>query len=110
MSEFLWVTTDTIQGRRIVRTLGGVRGNAIRARHIGRDILAALKGLVGGEIHDYTALLAQAREQSLDRMFDEARQLGANAVVEVRFASAEVAKCAAEILAYGTAVVVEDEE
>lgn len=110
MSEFLWVTTDWVAGKRVVSTLGGVRGNAIRARHIGRDILAALKGLVGGEIHDYTALLAQAREQAMDRMLDEARQLGANAVLEVRFASAEVAKCAAEILAYGTAVVVEDEE
>ena len=92
----------------MVQTLGGVRGNAIRARHLGRDILAGLKNLVGGELHDYTALLAQAREQALDRMFDESRQLGANAVIEVRFASAEVAKAAAEILVYGTEVVLED--
>ena len=110
MSEYLWVTTNSVQGRRIVATLGGVRGNSIRARHLGRDILAALKGLVGGELHGYTALLAQAREQAMDRMFDQARQLGANAVIEVRFASAEVARNAAEILVYGTAVILEDEE
>lgn len=110
MSEFLWVTSEHIVGKRIVRTIGGVRGNAIRARHIGRDFLAGLKNLVGGELHDYTALLAQAREQALDRMFDDAQRLKANAVIQVRFASAEVAKGAAEILVYGTAVVVEELE
>jgi uncharacterized protein YbjQ (UPF0145 family) len=104
----LWVTSETVVGRRIEKTLGGVRGNAIRARHIGRDILAGLKNLVGGELHDYTALMAQAREQALDRMFDDARRLGANAVVQVRFATAEIAAGAAEILVYGTAVLMEE--
>lgn len=102
-------TTAEIQGRKIVRTLGLVRGNTIRARHVGRDIVAGLRNLVGGEISEYTKLLAEAREQALDRMLDEARQLGANAVVEVRFSTSEVMSAAAELLAYGTAVVVEEE-
>ena len=109
MSAMLWVTSEEVVGRRVVRTLGGVRGNAIRARHIGRDILAGLKNLVGGELHDYTALMAQAREQALDRMFDDARRMGANAIVQVRFATAEIASGAAEILVYGTGVLLEDE-
>ncbi len=103
------VTTGEIAGRRTVRTLGLVRGNTIRARHLGRDIMAALRTLVGGEISEYTKLLAEAREQALDRMVDEARELGANAVVEIRFATAPVMAGAAELLAFGTAVVVEDE-
>jgi uncharacterized protein YbjQ (UPF0145 family) len=101
-------TTETIQGKRIIRTLGLVRGNTIRARHIGRDILALLRNLVGGEIRDYTKLLAESREQSLDRMRAEAERLGANAVVQVRFATSVLMGGAAELLAYGTAVVVED--
>ena len=75
MSAMLWVTSDKIEGKRIKETLGGVRGNAIRARHVGRDILAALKNLVGGELHDYTKLMAQAREQAIDRMIDDARAI-----------------------------------
>jgi len=110
VSEFLWVTSERIEGRRIVTSLGGVRGNAIRARHIGRDFLAFLKNLVGGELRDYTKLLAQAREQALDRMFDDAKRLGGNAVVQVRFATAEIAQGAAEMLVYGTAVIIEDLE
>jgi uncharacterized protein YbjQ (UPF0145 family) len=102
-------TTETIKGRKVVRTLGLVRGNTIRARHIGHDILARLRNIVGGEITDYTKLLAEAREQSLDRMTAEAQRLGANAVVEVRFATSVLMGGAAELLAYGTAVVVEDE-
>lgn len=102
-------TTETIKSKRLVRTLGLVRGNTIRARHIGRDILALLRNIVGGEITDYTKLLAEAREQSLDRMTAEAQRLGANAVVEVRFATSVLMGGAAELLAYGTAVVVEDE-
>ncbi|HMP83208.1 MAG TPA: YbjQ family protein [Verrucomicrobiota bacterium] len=102
-------TTDTIQGKRIVRTLGLVRGNTIRARHIGRDILALLRNIIGGEIYDYTKLMAEAREQSLDRMRDEAERLGGNAVVQARFATSVLMGGAAELLAYGTAVVVEDE-
>ena len=103
-------TTDTIVGKRIVRTLGLVRGNTIRARHLGRDIVAGLRGVVGGEISEYTKLMAEAREQAVDRMVEEAQKLGANAVVEVRFSTSEVMKAAAELLVLGTAVVVEDDE
>jgi len=110
VSAMLWVTTEEIRGKRIVETLNGVRGNAIRARHIGRDIAAFLKNLVGGELRDYTQLMAQAREQAIDRMIDDARAIGANAVVSVRFATAEIASGAAEMLAYGTGVIVEDDD
>ena len=103
-------TTDTIVGKRIVRTLGLVRGNTIRARHLGRDIVAGLRSVVGGEISEYTKLMAEAREQAVDRMVEEAQKLGANAVVEVRFSTSEVMKAAAELLVFGTAVVVEDDE
>lgn len=102
-------TTESIKGKKIVRTLGLAKGNTIRARHIGRDILALLRNIVGGEITDYTKLLAESREQSLDRMVADAQRLGANAVVEVRFATSVLMGGAAELLAYGTAVVVEDE-
>ena len=102
-------TTAEIHGKKIVRTIGLVRGNTIRARHVGRDITAALRNLVGGEISEYTKLLAEAREQALDRMVAEARTLGANAVVEVRFSTSEVMSAAAELMAFGTAVVVEDD-
>jgi len=103
------VTTDFIAGKRIVKTLGFVRGSTIRARHLGKDIIAGLRTLVGGEIHEYTKLLAEAREQALDRMREEAASLGANAIIMVRFATTEVATNAAEILVYGTAVIIEDE-
>ncbi|RKZ28539.1 YbjQ family protein [bacterium] len=103
------VTTNDIPGRQIVKTLGLVRGNTIRARHIGRDILALFRNLVGGEVSDYTKMLAEAREQALDRMVAEAKSLGANAIVGVRFATSFVMQGAAELLAYGTAVVVRDE-
>jgi len=102
-------TTGTIPGKRIVRTLGLVRGNTIRARHVGRDIMAGLRNIIGGEISEYTKLFAESREQSLDRMVAEARGLGANAIVEARFATSMVTNGAAELLAYGTGVVVEDE-
>ena len=102
-------TTEAVKGKKIVRTLGLVRGNTIRARHLGRDILAALRNMIGGEIVEYTKLLAEAREQSLDRMISEAQRLGANAVVETRFATSVIMGGAAELLAYGTAVIVEDE-
>ncbi len=101
------VTTDKIEGKRTVKTLGLVRGNSIRARHMGHDIKASLTNLVGGEITDYTKMLAESREQALDRMLEEAESLGANAVVNVRFGTSMVMTHAAEILAYGTAVVVE---
>lgn len=102
-------TSPTIAGHRIVRTIGIVRGNTIRARHLGKDILAAFKNLVGGEIEEYTKLMAESREQSLDRMTAEAVSLGANAIVEIRFSTSMIMQAAAEILVYGTAVVVEPE-
>lgn len=102
-------TTSEIAGKPISRSLGLVRGNTIRARHVGRDLMAGLRNIVGGEVSEYTKLLAEAREQALDRMIDEARQLGANAIVEVRFSTSEVMSGAAELLAYGTAVVVEED-
>lgn len=102
------VTADTIEGKVVTRTLGLCRGNTIRARHIGRDIMAALRGIVGGEVSEYTKLLAESREQALDRMVNEARSLGANAIIGVRFETAMVMQGCAELLAYGTAVIVED--
>lgn len=102
------VTTPTIPGKKIVLTHGLVRGNTIRARHVGSDIGAALKGLVGGEIRGYGKLLHNAREEALQRMMDDALGLGANAVVSVRFATSVVMGGAAEMLAYGTAVSIED--
>ncbi len=102
-------TTDSVPGKRIIRTMGLVRGNTIRARHIGRDLLAGLKGIVGGEISEYTKMIAEAREQALDRLVEEAESKGANAVVCVRFTTASMMQGAAELLAYGTAVIVEDE-
>ena len=93
-----------VAGRTVVEDLGLVRGNTIRARHVGRDLMAALKSIVGGEIHDYTKMMAEAREQSLDRMVDQARELGADAVVNVRFGTSYVMGGAAEILVYGSAV------
>jgi uncharacterized protein YbjQ (UPF0145 family) len=102
-------TTGTLPGRRIVRTLGLVRGNTIRARHLGRDIGAALRSMVGGEVREYTKMLAEAREQAIDRMVEEAERLGGNAVVEVRFSTSMIMSGAAEILCYGTAVVHEEE-
>jgi uncharacterized protein YbjQ (UPF0145 family) len=103
------VSDHKIAGMRIVRTLGLVRGNTIRARHLGRDVMAVLRNLVGGEVSEYTKMMAESREQALDRMVDEAQELGANAVVSTRFATSMLMQGAAELLAYGTAVVVEDE-
>ena len=100
-------TTDHIAGKKVVRTLGMAKGNTIRARAIGTDILAGFKQIVGGEIEEYTKLMGEAREQALDRMTATAEAMGANAVIEVRFSTSEVMNAAAEILAYGTAVIVE---
>ena len=99
----------TVAGHRVVKNLGLVRGNTIRARHLGKDILAFLRTLVGGEVSEYTKMMAETREQSLDRMVEEARELGANAVVALRFSTSFLMQSAAELLAYGTAVIVEDE-
>jgi uncharacterized protein YbjQ (UPF0145 family) len=100
-------TQDEFQDLAITRTLGLVRGNTIRARHIGKDIVAGLRNLVGGEIGEYTKMLAEAREQSLDRMIAEASGLGADGIVAIRFVTSPVMQGAAELLAYGTAVKLE---
>ena len=97
-------TCDNVPGREITSTLGLCRGSAIRARHLGKDIMAGLKNMVGGEMHEYSKLLAETREQALDRMIEDARGQGADAVVAVRYASTSISQGAAEFLAYGTAV------
>jgi uncharacterized protein YbjQ (UPF0145 family) len=101
------VTTADVAGQRVRETLGLVRGNTIRSRHAGRYFLALLRHLAGGEIREYTKVLAEAREQAIDRMVEEAQALGADAVVSVRFQTAEVMTGAAEMLCYGTAVRLE---
>lgn len=103
-------TTEAVPGFKSVEALGLVRGTSVRALHIGSDITAYFKNLVGGELEEYTKLMGEAREQALDRMLDEARSLGADAVVSVRFVSSEVTGGAAEFLAYGTAVKLQREE
>ena len=100
-------TTDTITGKNIVGTIGWVKGSTIRARHVGKDIVASLRGVVGGEIVEYTKMMAESREQSIARMIEDAEAQGANAIVGMRFSTSLVMQNASEILAYGTAVVVE---
>lgn len=100
-------SSSGIAGKRIVKTLGLVKGNTIRARHIGKDILALFKNIVGGEIEEYTKLMAESREQAVDRMVAGAQQLGANAIVDIRFSTSYIMANASEILVFGTAVVVE---
>ena len=97
-------TTETVPGKEIVQSLGIARGSTVRARHIGRDIFAGLKNIVGGEIEEYTRLQADAREQALDRMIRDAKKSGADAVVNVRISTSMIMQGASEILAYGTAV------
>jgi uncharacterized protein YbjQ (UPF0145 family) len=103
-------TSSTVAGMRVTKTLGTVRGNTVRARHIGKDILAVFKNIVGGEIEEYTKLMAESRDQAIDRMISDAEALGATAVLDVRFSTSFIAQSAAEILVYGTAVVLRDEE
>ena len=100
-------TSDQIEGKTITNTMGLVRGSTIRARHVGRDIMAGLRGLVGGEIVDYTKMMAEAREQAIQRMVEDAEKKGANAVVGMKFTTSMIMSNASEILAYGTGVVVE---
>jgi uncharacterized protein YbjQ (UPF0145 family) len=102
------VTSEFIQGKRIVKTLGIVRGSTVRSMHVGRDILAIFRNLVGGEIEEYTKMLAEAREQALDRMIHDAERLGANAIICMRYSTSDIARGAAEILIYGTGVLIED--
>ncbi|MEC7565556.1 MAG: YbjQ family protein [Planctomycetota bacterium] len=108
MSKVLIVNTPDVPGREVQQVIGLVRGNTVRARHVGKDIMAGLKTLVGGEIHEYGKLLAESREQALDRMMEEAESLGANAVLNVRFATSMVMQGSAEMLAYGTAVILSE--
>ena len=96
--------TETIPGKTIVEFYGVVSGNTVRAKHIGRDIMAGLKNIVGGELVGYTELLQDSRQEALDRMVEQARSVGANAVVNVRFATSSISQGAAELFAYGTAV------
>ena len=98
------VTTESVPGRQVVEVVGLVRGNTVRSRHIGRNIVAGLKHLVGGEVQEYTKLLAESREKAIDRMTAEARARNANAIVGMRFATSEISSGSAEFLAYGTAV------
>ncbi len=106
----LIVTTHTAPGYKVERVLGMVRGNTIRARHLGNDILAGLRNIVGGEIKEYTTLLSQAREEALSRMIEQAERQGANGIIGVAFSTSQVMSGAAEILAYGTAVVLKEEQ
>ncbi len=101
-------TTDHVPGKRITRILGLAKGNTVRSRHIGQDLTAAMKNITGGEVRQYTKLMAESREQALDRMREDATRLGANAVIGVRFITSEIMQTAAELLAYGTAVILED--
>lgn len=105
----IMVNTEKIAGKKIVKTLGLVRGNTIRTRHLGRDIMAGLKHLVGGEIKSYTQMMSDAREEAIARMIKQAEELGADAVTNVRFATSMIMQGAAEILCYGTAVKIEEE-
>ena len=100
-------TLADVPGHRIVQTHGLVRGSSIRARHEGKDIMAALRNLAGGEVLEYTKMLAESREQAIDRMLEEAESLGANAILSVRFQTSMVMAGAAEMLCYGTAVTIE---
>lgn len=105
----LIVTSETVANHRIVKTLGLVRGNTVRARHVGKDIIAGLRTIVGGEIHEYTKLMAESREHTIDRMVAEAEGLGANAIITTRFTTSVILGGAAELLAVGTAVRIEPE-
>jgi len=99
-------TLETVPGKTITRHIGLVQGSTVRAKHVGRDILAGLKNIVGGELKSYTMLLNESRTEALDRMVEQARAAGANAVVNIRFSTSNIAAGAAEVMAYGTAVVV----
>lgn len=103
----LFSTTSTLPDKKVVKILGLVRGSSARARHVGRDILAVAKNIVGGEVAEYTKLIGESREQAMDRMTREAEKLGANAVIGIRFTSATISQGVSEILVYGTAVKVE---
>ncbi len=104
MNKMLITTQDNFKDYEIQETLGMVKGNTIRARHVGKDIIAGLRTIVGGEITEYTKMIAESREQATDRMIEDARALGADAIVCMRFTTSPMMQGAAELLAYGTAV------
>ena len=107
MDDIILTNTDTVPGRTIVRHIGLVQGNVVRAKHVGRDIVASLKNLVGGELRGYTELLEEARRDAMRRMVEDAKSKGANAVVNIRLSTSSVTAGASELYAYGTAVIVE---
>jgi len=100
-------TSEHVEGKKVVKTIGLVKGNTIRARHVGRDIKAVLKSIIGGEISDYTHMMVEAREEAIQRMVEDVEKKGANAVIGMRFATSMIMQSASEVLAYGTAVVLE---
>ncbi|MFC1953936.1 YbjQ family protein [Chloroflexota bacterium] len=100
-------TSGQVEGKKIAKTIGLVKGSTIRARHVGRDFMAGLRGIVGGEVTEYTKMMAEAREQAIQRMVEDAEKQGANAIIGMRFTTSMVMTSAAEILAYGTGVVLE---
>ncbi len=100
-------TSDQVEGKTIAKTIGLVKGSTIRARHLGRDIMAGMRGMVGGEVTEYTKMMAEAREQAIQRMVEDAEKQGANAIIGMRFTTSMVMQSASEILAYGTGVVLE---
>jgi len=100
-------TSAQIEGKAIVKTIGLVKGSTIRARHLGKDIMAGFRGMVGGEITEYTKMMAEAREEAIQRMVEDAEKNGANAIVSMRFSTSMIMQNAAEVLAYGTGVVLE---
>lgn len=106
MYEMIVTNIETVPGKNITSHLGLVQGNTVRAKHVGRDIMAGLKNIVGGELRGYTELLTDARKEATERMVDEARTLGANAVINVRFSTSSVSAGASELYVYGTAVIV----
>jgi uncharacterized protein YbjQ (UPF0145 family) len=107
MVDIILSNTDSVPGYKIAQVLGVVTGNTVRAKHLGKDILAGLKNIIGGELQEYTEMLTEARQESMNRMIKEAKNLGADAVVNVRFMTSQVTAGAAELLAYGTAVKLE---
>ncbi len=100
-------TSSQIEGKTIAKTVGLVKGSTIRARHLGKDIMAGLRGMVGGEITEYTKMMAEAREEAIQRMVEDAQKQGANAIIGTRFTTSMIMQNAAEVLAYGTGVVLE---
>ena len=100
-------TSEQVEGKKIVKTIGMVKGSTIRARHLGRDVMAGLRGMVGGEISEYTKMMAESREQAIQRMVEDAEKQGANAIIGMRFTTSMVMQNASEILVYGTGVVLE---